>query len=521
MLTQQQLQMTKEEMMGGSAGQTAYTKRIADLRAGATGQPATATPATPPSPPKEITERQGAGAQPSPQQIARAASAIPALQQTQPPEYRIKAGDTLSAIAVRQGTTVADLMAANPQIKDPNRIYAGQSLNMPGAGITPPAPPAPPTPPPAPPATGHPFTGGSPKPEQDPLSSQQQQGFEKWKEEARDKGQIAVPTGDEIAGLSEEEKTALMDDFAAKGIPWEMVQSYFESQATALDPDTYFKEAADKYGLEDLETKVSTRPTQTFEEIVTSIYDKLELPKLKDDIDNIRSKIAKAEADRDEAMETINENPWLKEASRVGRISRVQDKAQNELNRLQNQLTLSETLYGRGQDEAKDVATRALNQYSKEREWDIEELNRLTERAVAEAQAKYEVDVAEGVKEAWRYFPQYAEGLEEEEEEKKEYAPPTSYKEWELAGGRKGTGKTYDEWLKDNGGEDPTEKEVTADMKSALMDRRGSDGYISPTDYKKAKNAWFKAGWKKDKFDKEFEMFANPAHIKDYGITAY
>ncbi|QSQ20934.1 LysM peptidoglycan-binding domain-containing protein [Pyxidicoccus parkwayensis] len=47
--------------------------------------------------------------------------------------YRIKSGDTLSAIARQYGTSVGALMKANPQIKDANLIYAGKSLNIPGS----------------------------------------------------------------------------------------------------------------------------------------------------------------------------------------------------------------------------------------------------------------------------------------------------------------------------------------------------------------------------------------------------
>jgi LysM repeat protein len=46
--------------------------------------------------------------------------------------YRIKSGDTLSAIAKRYDTSVGALMKANPQIKNANLIYAGKSLNIPG-----------------------------------------------------------------------------------------------------------------------------------------------------------------------------------------------------------------------------------------------------------------------------------------------------------------------------------------------------------------------------------------------------
>lgn len=57
--------------------------------------------------------------------------------------YQIQSGDTLSAIARRHQTTVAALMEANPQITDANRIYAGQQLQLPGSGDSfEPAPPS-------------------------------------------------------------------------------------------------------------------------------------------------------------------------------------------------------------------------------------------------------------------------------------------------------------------------------------------------------------------------------------------
>ena len=66
----------------------------------------------------------------------------------------IQKGQTLSGIAKQQGTTVDALMKANPSIKNANLIYAGSSLNLPGAPTSPvvapkasvPTPPAPVTP---------------------------------------------------------------------------------------------------------------------------------------------------------------------------------------------------------------------------------------------------------------------------------------------------------------------------------------------------------------------------------------
>lgn len=46
-------------------------------------------------------------------------------------EYIIKPGDTLTAIARRQGCTVLQLVARNPQITDANLIYAGDRMQIP------------------------------------------------------------------------------------------------------------------------------------------------------------------------------------------------------------------------------------------------------------------------------------------------------------------------------------------------------------------------------------------------------
>jgi GH24 family phage-related lysozyme (muramidase) len=48
-------------------------------------------------------------------------------------DYTVRSGDTLSEIAQKLGLLLRDLIAANPQIRDPNLIRSGQQLNLPGA----------------------------------------------------------------------------------------------------------------------------------------------------------------------------------------------------------------------------------------------------------------------------------------------------------------------------------------------------------------------------------------------------
>ena len=46
-------------------------------------------------------------------------------------KVRVVQGDTLSGLARKYHTTVAELMKINPMIRNPNLIYAGSSLNVP------------------------------------------------------------------------------------------------------------------------------------------------------------------------------------------------------------------------------------------------------------------------------------------------------------------------------------------------------------------------------------------------------
>ena len=64
--------------------------------------------------------------------------------------YTVNYGDTLATVAARYGTTVAAMMRANG-IYNPNFIYAGQRLNVPGRSAPPaPQPPSVPVNPPKP-----------------------------------------------------------------------------------------------------------------------------------------------------------------------------------------------------------------------------------------------------------------------------------------------------------------------------------------------------------------------------------
>jgi len=49
-------------------------------------------------------------------------------------EYTVALGDTLGLLAKTHGVKLSDLIAANKQIKNPDRIYPGDVITIPGAG---------------------------------------------------------------------------------------------------------------------------------------------------------------------------------------------------------------------------------------------------------------------------------------------------------------------------------------------------------------------------------------------------
>lgn len=58
-----------------------------------------------------------------------------------PGTYTVRSGDTMSGIAAKFGISLAALEAANPQVRNPNLIYVGEVLNLPGHSASPPPPP--------------------------------------------------------------------------------------------------------------------------------------------------------------------------------------------------------------------------------------------------------------------------------------------------------------------------------------------------------------------------------------------
>jgi LysM repeat protein len=116
---------------------------IGNARTGLVGAPAAAPEAEQPAP----ADAEAAQPAPAPVEAGQPAPMADGAPAEQPMTYVVRPGDSAFLIARRFGIDQGALLAANG-ITNPNRVYAGQTLVIPGAGATPdvvetPAEPAP------------------------------------------------------------------------------------------------------------------------------------------------------------------------------------------------------------------------------------------------------------------------------------------------------------------------------------------------------------------------------------------
>jgi LysM repeat protein len=88
-----------------------------------------------PSPTAGATPSPSAIPTPTPTPTPSASTAPTAAPNTTPPPtpliYIVRLGDTMISIAATYGVSLEDLIAANPQIRDPSLIYAGNEITIP------------------------------------------------------------------------------------------------------------------------------------------------------------------------------------------------------------------------------------------------------------------------------------------------------------------------------------------------------------------------------------------------------
>ncbi len=286
----------------------------------------TPAPVTPTAPPVTPQQKQTPAVTPQ---------ATPQPVQTAGGSYSVVAGDTLARIASRNGMSLQQIQALNPEITNPNLIRIGQTIRLGGGGNM---------------NTQTPKAPATVTPEQ-----QREQANQDLSKRAGE------------AGLSVNEYQTLMDS---------------QNQVSKEETDRI----AQELGITALEGEVFKKPKQSTQETFDKAYSTAGLGDIKAKIEKINADIEKDRSDLAEATAYIDENPFLTEQSRVGRGKRVLSQAEAKINNKLAQAKTLQDLYDAGIKEITGIIERDKEDFGTNQAIDQAKLNYLVKKA--EVQSK-------------------------------------------------------------------------------------------------------------------------------------
>lgn len=109
-------------------------------------------------------------------------------------------------------------------------------------------------------------------------------------------------------------------------------------------------------------------PTINVDKIYSEAYNTPEIQAVKQSIEETNAKIQERERALAEAESNINDNPFYSEATRVGKVSKLQQKAGADINNLRGLLNTYEVQMGNLRSDASQAVNVALQQYQIDRQ---------------------------------------------------------------------------------------------------------------------------------------------------------
>lgn len=307
--------------------------------------------------------------------------------------YTVKSGDTLGAIAARNGTTVQELQRLNPQITNVNLIQPGQVFKLPGAVA--PSAPATPSAPPAPQV----------QPAQSPAPTQPQQPGGNMPASTPTQPGTPPPTG------NVQTDTAMKSLAEQAGKAGMTLDEYLDLVNRSNAPTKEESDAIrNKLGIPDLIDDVFSKPEKSTTELYKELYDLGGLSDVKESVKKLDAEIAQKRADLVTATGELYNNPWISQATRQGRLGNLQRIA---LADIENSIAQKEqylSLYDQGISEIEKSIVRSQYDTGLESDLSVAKLNYLlTEAERDEAFAQRAVE-----QRALRYLPDFLENKPKE-----------------------------------------------------------------------------------------------------------
>ena len=173
-----------------------------------------------------------------------------------------------------------------------------------------------------------------------------------------------------------------------------------ESQPTINEKNKIYSDL----GITDLEKKAFSLPSLDTEQLFNKKYSELGLNNLKDQITGLTKNYEAKKIDLNNKLGAVGENPWLPEASRIGRAKRLQELAQGDIGNLESQIANLQNLYGSGIDEINNYITRSSNDFTAEQNTNKAKLEYLLKKAESQMSDSTNQKV-------YRYVGDYLTGL--------------------------------------------------------------------------------------------------------------
>jgi hypothetical protein len=116
----------------------------------------------------------------------------------------------------------------------------------------------------------------------------------------------------------------------------------------------------EKYGI--TAPKVSDNPVTSYADTYKQLLGTMGITNIKSEFEKTQQKFTDLQTELNDKISEINDDPWLTEGVRVGRIRSLNDKYEGRLQILTDQQKLYQSMYEQGVQEAQFVANAAFNQ---------------------------------------------------------------------------------------------------------------------------------------------------------------
>ena len=226
-----------------------------------------------------------------------------------------------------------------------------------------------------------------------------------------------------------------------------------------------------------------------------------------------------------QAMANINDNPYYSEATRTGQLAKLQDRANTEIQTLQNQLTMKKA----DLQTQLNIATQQYNIQSQEYQNNLNRLNLLISTgAIAGASAEDIAQISEatgmGTSMVQSIISKVNEGNRNLQTSTDNAGNVTIFdaNTGAIVNRISGIGKASTSGGADSMTESERQRDLVSRASSALSEMTGTDGYVAEETYKAVKRAFInQGGGTSEDFDNLFYGYANlEIEPERYGISA-